>query len=357
MRLSFLLSKSYLIVALVFSSITLVVGQSPEIPVEGIPHWQERSILLYTNMVRSDPKGFRERYLPSHAILENYPEAAPVIWNPGLGSAARHHAESMANSPGCKFSHSSCDGGSYSDRIKSFYSGTLQGYGENIAAGNADPFKSFMQWIRDDVNGVPAKDLTENAGHRTNIMKTGFREMGAGYGNGPNGYKHFWVQDFGTPPKSVTLSSHPLTAGTHAHLATGEVQFLVHVFVSPGIQVKSLKILLDKEVQPLTLWLGAPGNGTYAFTAKSTSGCRSYAMEMEDESGKKWRYPSQGSFLTYGEGDCRVNYSAASPGTSNLFFRPEGIRNQRHGEFIPMSRDAMGRRQSYSAGSKWVAQF
>jgi uncharacterized protein YkwD len=99
--------------------------------------------------------------------------------NAQLAQAAQGFAEAMGTEG--FFSHTSPDGSTPSDRI------TRAGYawktwGENIAYGYATADQVMQGWIN-------------SAGHRANILGSGFKEIGIGYAvvNGTA----YWVQDFG----------------------------------------------------------------------------------------------------------------------------------------------------------------
>ncbi len=107
-----------------------------------------------------------------------------------LTDAARYHAADMTEDK--YFSHPTqdrIDGNltdvcSWSDRIKSFYTGywTL---GENIAWGYASPEEVMQGWM-------------ESPGHRGNILGS-YTEIGVGYFNSR------WVQDFGERKSEAPL--------------------------------------------------------------------------------------------------------------------------------------------------------
>src|SRR5512137_2266549 len=144
------------------------------VPVQGFPSWRERSLLVLTNAVRMAPLGWRTRYgadfspsLAGARALEAYPAVAPLRWNMGLNRSARAHSEDMAWTP-C-WGHASCDGTSWSTRIRAYY--TLSGaMGENIAAGPADPRYAMNMWLCDATGVACCADGTSCDGHRRNIM-------------------------------------------------------------------------------------------------------------------------------------------------------------------------------------------
>lgn len=59
--------------------------------------------------------------------------------------------------------------------------------GENLAAGNEEPDKTFLQWKEDGLS----YDLQ---GHRRNMLREEYDQIGIAYYYDPNSkYKHFWV--------------------------------------------------------------------------------------------------------------------------------------------------------------------
>lgn len=59
--------------------------------------------------------------------------------------------------------------------------------GENLAAGNEDPDKTFLQWKEDGLD----YDLQ---GHRRNMLREEYDQIGIAYYHDPNSkYKHYWV--------------------------------------------------------------------------------------------------------------------------------------------------------------------
>ncbi|HEX3557072.1 MAG TPA: CAP domain-containing protein [Thermoanaerobaculia bacterium] len=108
----------------------------------------------------------------------------PLAANPKLDQAAQRHAEDMLARH--YFAHESPEGHSVHDRAKD------AGYdwralGENIAEGQTSVAEVMSTWMH-------------SPGHRRNILKPGFKELGAGLALGRSGgeYRTEWVQDFGT---------------------------------------------------------------------------------------------------------------------------------------------------------------
>lgn len=111
---------------------------------------------------------------------------SPLKLSSRLGRSAQNHAADMARNN--YFSHTGRNGSSISDRAMA------NGYkysflGENIAAGKTTPEGTIRQWMN-------------SPGHRANILKREFTEIGFGYTNfSSSRYQHYWVQVFGTPQR------------------------------------------------------------------------------------------------------------------------------------------------------------
>jgi uncharacterized protein YkwD len=104
---------------------------------------------------------------PTHAL----------VMDPKLRCAARMHSLDMYEEG--YFSHSSPDGSEPPDRISAAgYSAVF--WGENIGRGARTPAVAVRGWMGSDA-------------HCSNIMHTGFEEIGVGRAD------NFWTQKFGRP--------------------------------------------------------------------------------------------------------------------------------------------------------------
>lgn len=142
------------------------------------------------------PAAFRPALLSSFAQqiveLTNQERAragcGPLRVNVQLVQAAQGHSEDMAFND--FFSHTGSNGSSPWDRMEA------AGYrwreaGENIAAGYTTPQAAMNGWMNSE-------------GHRNNILRCSFEEIGVGYiyrQNDPGAvtYRHYWTQLFGRP--------------------------------------------------------------------------------------------------------------------------------------------------------------
>jgi len=114
---------------------------------------------------------------------------SPLKRNSELDFAARDHTRDMVEDN--YFNHDTYDRingvetwvcGAFT-RIKLYYSGyTLAG--ENLGAGHSTPEDVVKGWM-------------DSPGHRDNLLKPGYKEIGVGYYYGGSSFMHYWAQDFG----------------------------------------------------------------------------------------------------------------------------------------------------------------
>jgi uncharacterized protein YkwD len=108
----------------------------------------------------------------------------PLTMQKNLSAAAHWMARDLVQNP--KFSHVDRQGRNIEARLPAFGYVHWHTIGENIAAGQTTPAKVVDSWMH-------------SPGHRANILRPDFREIGIGYYNAPNTeYKCYWVQDFGS---------------------------------------------------------------------------------------------------------------------------------------------------------------
>jgi uncharacterized protein YkwD len=107
----------------------------------------------------------------------------PLQMNAQLTAAAQKYSQYMAAAR--FFGHNAPDGTTPPMRQQaSGYNATL--WGENIAAGQADPQAVMTAWMN-------------SPDHRENILRPGFAEIGIGIYKDPNSqYGIYWTQEFGT---------------------------------------------------------------------------------------------------------------------------------------------------------------
>ena len=122
------------------------------------------------------------------ALLNQYRAnngAPPVLACTSLNRAAQRHSEDMRDQN--YFDHTGLDGSSPGDRAcdACFESCTSGGFGENIAAGNADAEATFEQW-------------RTSPGHNSNMLREGYVVVGIGRATGGGTYRAYWTNVFST---------------------------------------------------------------------------------------------------------------------------------------------------------------
>lgn len=99
------------------------------------------------------------------------------------GAAADHHSINMAN--GNFFSHTGQDGSTFDSRMREHGYTFNTFLGENIAAGQASAFQTFVQW-------------RESPGHRANMLNANYSAIGIGRAfNSSSTYGYYWTTTFG----------------------------------------------------------------------------------------------------------------------------------------------------------------
>lgn len=277
-------------------------------PVNGFPNLFERRVLVYTNSVRMAPQQYRDKYMagfqPSpSSILRGYNTVEPMYYERLLNESARSHAQDMADH-GC-FQHDSCDGTPWSSRIESFLADAVI-LGENVGAGYATTKDMIDHLLCDEYGGQCAADRTAQAGHRTNMMDSRLRVIGAGYAySASSAYRRYWVQDFaGNAP----MNKAPIVAACHDFLTAGKTTFLLNYRDESNRAPASIQVFVNEVASNMTLDLGTAAAGTYRLDLPAAAACRNYYFVAVTASGEVWRYPGPGVFVTSGEGSCLTDY-------------------------------------------------
>jgi uncharacterized protein YkwD len=108
----------------------------------------------------------------------------PLVLADRLCNSAEWKAEDMADRN--YFDHADGSGKDFVDRAEQYGYGDWTFLGENIAAGQRTPEEVVAEWMA-------------SPGHRKNILKPQFKEIGLGYADDSHSsYKRYWVQEFGT---------------------------------------------------------------------------------------------------------------------------------------------------------------
>ena len=106
-----------------------------------------------------------------------------LVLSQTVGAAAEHHSIDMATNN--YFSHILANGEKWSTNMKN-HGYTYNTYrGENIAAGNADAYSTFIQW-------------QNSPGHNANMLNPNYRVIGIGrFFNASSTYGYYWTTNFG----------------------------------------------------------------------------------------------------------------------------------------------------------------
>ncbi len=207
---------------------------------------------------------------------------APLVWNDGLGRAARAHSDDVTTN-GCH-QHDSCNGEPWWQRIGRYYPGWIA-LGENIGGGGHNPPLIHYGWM-----GSP--------GHRANILGPQFNEFGAGVsyqdlGNGS--YLDYATEDFGSrgpiPPAAIPR----LLAGgvfPRRAFASDPRELIVNYFAADGRAPIAVRALVGSACVSLPRTHGTPAHGSYGTTRLfQTEGCTPVVFEAIDADGTRHRWP------------------------------------------------------------------
>ncbi len=236
------------------------------------PSLEERAVHLFTDRLRVEPDATDPQF-------SNYAPVRPLRYHPDLNDAARFYADDMAENGCFPADHSSCDGTPFGDRLRQFYSGGA--IGENIAYGSPDPATVvFDGWLY-------------SAGHRENMLRDGWDELGTGFARGDS---LLWVQDFGTGGGSEEPIITSSTPWPMRPSADGSVTVYAAVYAPAGAP-GDVVLHLDGESWTMQLDRGEPGMGTYSVDVDAgPAGCVPYWFEAVVD-GESVPYPTTGSLL------------------------------------------------------------
>lgn len=313
--------------------------QAIGVPQNGFPSWDERLILVYTNRARADPGA--EATAICGGGCTAYPASKAVIHDYNLARAARFHSTSLLKtgsglmhdsvcnlvpnlgsiypgscdgSPSCACQggtascvcgtgggpYCTCSGGpctSTGARISLFGGGYA---GENAAAGNSDPIKTFNQWVK-------------SSGHWSNVNKSTHGKLGVGHFVGPGGCKNwtFWVQVFGGGSHAEKLAGgahYPRSGGPATQFA-----FRANYYDPGGSAPQLATVNINGTCYPMTTERGSATSGTYLVNqAIASTGCHHYYFYFRDSAGNLVTFPTSGSFgVGVNDGSC-ADYSGSN---------------------------------------------
>ena len=248
-------------------------------PVDGVPNAWERELHLWTNAVRVEPEAFADLYpcdYDSFTANEQTPKI-PLLWEDGLGEAARFHTDDMVEAD--HFSHTSSDGTPFDVRMARFYEGGF--IGENIAMGYPDPWTTVIEgWMC-------------SSGHRANIM-TDFEELGTGVRG------TWYTQDFGS--RGIALGENALRLGVHNPVdPDGSVTLLAAFYDESGAPPARIEAIVNGDPHGMTRLYGTRDAGIFEVEIDPRDDCVVYFFESERADGTIDLYPEEG---VYGFGDC-----------------------------------------------------
>jgi len=252
---------------------------------DGLPSLEERQLMVWTNAARVDPEAFSADYTRAGCSFErDFTEVErtpqdPVRWNPNLNESARFHSDDMFENNW--FDHKSSDGTPFGTRISRFYQGPS---GENIAQGYPSPYSVvFEGWMC-------------SAGHRENLMRPEYDELGAGIAGS------YYTQNFGRGEID------PHQVGTGAHWMQGDsVVFRADVFDAAGAVPDAVRVVWNGVPGDMIVDVGTSARGVYRASrnlmqAQETDqpGCMEYYFQA-DYGETSVRFPEM---CSYGWGDC-----------------------------------------------------
>lgn len=259
--------------------------------VDGMPNLKEREVLLWTNAARVEPSAFKDDYTAGDCSFdqdfsedEKTPKA-PVAWNADLNEAARFHSTDMNDNN--HFAHASSDGTPAMQRIARFYDAPAS---ENIAWGsNIDPRKSVLEmW------------MCSTTGHRGNIMRGGWSELGTGVDG------NYYTQNFG----SADIEPPGIAMGVHWEEGSNLV-FRADAYDPGGVAPTVVEVVINGMPAAMSVEYGDPDRGIYKTTRNVEQvpvtemvGCTEYYFQAtwgEGETARVERFPETGS---YGFGSC-----------------------------------------------------
>jgi uncharacterized protein YkwD len=227
--------------------------------------------------------------LANQARVEASATRTPLVWNEGLGRAARYHSWDMAThaDQNC-FQHDSCDGENWAVRVARFYNGSV--LQENIGGGGTP------EMIHDAWMG--------SSGHRAAMLNSSANEFGYGYA--VDAYKtSYATEDFGaragvTPP---AIPAAAVLTPRYTNTSLIDWKMLVNFYDAGAKTPLSVRAVYDGANHPLTLRSGTARNGTWAFTAslpRDNSPCRSVYFEVVRSDNQTFRWPASGG-IAFGQ--------------------------------------------------------
>ena len=246
-------------------------------------HLEERDLHFHTDRLRVDPGA-------TDVQFDTYDPVRPLVYNDDLHEAARFYADDMAENGCFPANHSSCDGTSFGDRVRSFYDGPS--IAENIAKGQTSGESAvFDSWLY-------------SPGHRENMLNDEWNELGAGFA--VEGSTPLWVQDFG---RRSGIEEPVVTSSTHAPLRPSiesDTRFFAATYDPAGVDLSDMNLVVTNACFDMEVDRGANGMTTWTAVAETgPEGCMPYWFWGTTDAGDIVAYPTEGSLLApVGGADC-----------------------------------------------------
>ncbi len=194
----------------------------------------------------------------------------PLKWNDTLAAAASVYAQDMAVRG--FFAHNSPEGTTPVQRARQagyepYGWGELY-VGENLARGFSNPEGAMQGWMASE-------------GHRNNVLRPEYRELGVGVFTAPSGIKLF-VQEFGSRPKVLPLfingdASTTVSSEVNLSLCTEMVSSWGSVGEITGMMVSNSPDFAGAAWEPY--------RSSKTWTLPSTAGTRNVYVRLRDRSG------------------------------------------------------------------------
>eukprot|EP01116_Phalansterium_solitarium_P000675 TRINITY_DN10511_c0_g1_i2.p1 TRINITY_DN10511_c0_g1~~TRINITY_DN10511_c0_g1_i2.p1 ORF type:complete len:1272 (-),score=275.20 TRINITY_DN10511_c0_g1_i2:40-3855(-) len=328
------------------------VPSGPE--AEAFPSYYERATIVWINVARSDPRKFADWFLAPWAddnttssmfAAGSYPPQPPLAWHLDLNRAARAHCSDRAincvDNP--LLPHHSCNGTSMTTRFAKFRETAraelfwnthpfswVVGHKQHLgheATMRFWPLFAVAGWLCDgELNPNTGRFSRCRPDHdgdtgRATALAPQAREVGCG-----NVFKSI-VYEGKTEATYVPLAACNFAGTRHytvavvsgAHVwtkpGTESLRYVANFHVDGGV-FRSAFAVVDGVPQPMQLHAGVPTSGAYSTApTRHRSGadsCASYyfVFAFRDEFAERVeRYPSRGSFWTFGDGFCTYDYT------------------------------------------------
>lgn len=243
--------------------------------VQDRPSWQQRELLVLTNLVRVAPDAWDYPCNMNQWQSSERTPKAPLYFHDGLTEIAQLHSEDMERHG--FMDHDSWDGTEFGDRVWPYYEGTT--IGENVAWGYRDNEAAvFDGWMC-------------SSGHRSNIMSASFDDMGGGVED------DYFTQDFGGGAGTRHV---PVAMGVHSPEVPNRTVAFTATWEDAAAPT-SLSVETDDACDSLVLTVGSDTRGVWEQDLDAQDDCAAYRFTWTTQDGESGHLPENGAYL-YGEG-------------------------------------------------------